>query len=141
MQYIHLTRDTLGHVGPFCSEMIKEQLPIYVARQLEQEKPEQGKATENAISTAFEVLDQDIQQRFYDLFPKNVSRLSENDVREAIARHPNAKTIINEAITGSCACAVYIDDDNVYAANAGDSRVVGESTGDTCRLNTNMNIL
>ncbi|CDS03510.1 hypothetical protein LRAMOSA00912 [Lichtheimia ramosa] len=113
-----------GHVGPFCSEMIKEQLPIYVARQLEQEKPEQGKATENAISTAFEVLDQDIQQRFYDLFPKNVSRLSENDVREAIARHPNAKTIINEAITGSCACAVYIDDDNVYAANAGDSRVV-----------------
>ncbi|KAI9318595.1 phosphatase 2C-like domain-containing protein [Dichotomocladium elegans] len=112
-----------GHVGPACSEMIKTQLPIYVGRQLAQ-KESGSKPKEEVISMAFETLDADIQNRFYDLFPKNVIRATEQDIRDAIARNPAAKTIIEEAITGSCACTVYIDNDNVYAANAGDSRVI-----------------
>ncbi|KAI8148413.1 phosphatase 2C-like domain-containing protein [Fennellomyces sp. T-0311] len=109
-----------GHIGPNCSELIKTQLPIYVARQLQESQAR----PEDAISTAFETLDQDIQQRFYDLFPRNVSHLTEKDVREAAARNPQADSIIKEAITGSCACAVYLDGDDLYAANTGDSRVV-----------------
>ncbi|KAI9243405.1 phosphatase 2C-like domain-containing protein [Phascolomyces articulosus] len=110
-----------GHIGPFCSELIREQLPIYVARNL---KESEVQKTEDNISDAFEMLDQDIQQRFYDLFPKNVTRATEKDIREAVARNPNADKIIKEAITGSCACAVYLDGDDLYAANTGDSRVV-----------------
>ncbi|KAI9488052.1 phosphatase 2C-like domain-containing protein [Zychaea mexicana] len=110
-----------GHIGPSCSELIKKQLPIYVARQL---KESHGQRVENTISTAFETLDQDIQQRFYDLFPKDVARASEKDIREAAARNPAASSIIEEALTGSCACAVYLDGDDLYAANTGDSRVV-----------------
>lgn len=105
--------------------MIKKQLPIYVARQL-QESKESKEPVEDAISTAFVTLDQDIQQRFYDLFPRNVSRLTEKDVREAAARNPQSDSIIKEAITGSCACAVYMDGDDLYAANTGDSRVVSK---------------
>ncbi|KAI9304874.1 phosphatase 2C-like domain-containing protein [Cunninghamella echinulata] len=114
-----------GHIGPLCSKLIQKQLPIYVARQLEN-KGEQ-ETVEDAISTAFVDLDDDIQQRFYDLFPKNVTKLTEKDIQDAVRKHPNpaaADLIIKEAIHGSCACAVYIDGDDVYAANTGDSRVV-----------------
>ncbi|KAI7855786.1 phosphatase 2C-like domain-containing protein [Circinella umbellata] len=115
-----------GHIGPNCSEMIKTQLPIYVARQLREstKEGETQQRKEDIISTAFETLDQDIQQRFYDLFPKNVARVTENQIQKAIAKNPNADKIIKEAITGSCACAVYLEGDDLYAANTGDSRVV-----------------
>lgn len=85
--------------------------------------------TEDAISKAFEDLDQDIQQRFYDLFPKNLKRTTEKDIRAAIARQPDqaaTEAIINEAINGSCACAVYVKDGIIYSANTGDSRVVSK---------------
>lgn len=114
-----------GHIGPHCSRLIKKQLPIYMARELnnsaEQADPEK------AISTAFVDLDRDIQQRFYDIFPKNLKRTTERDIRAAIARQPDqaaTEAIINEAINGSCACAVYVKDGVVYSANTGDSRVV-----------------
>ncbi|CEP10288.1 hypothetical protein [Parasitella parasitica] len=114
-----------GHIGPHCSRLIKKQLPIYVARELEINV--NAETSEQAISTAFVDLDNDIQQRFYDLFPKNIKRTTEADIRAAIARQPDKKAteaIINEAINGSCACAVYIKDGNIYSANTGDSRVV-----------------
>ncbi|KAI9471892.1 MAG: phosphatase 2C-like domain-containing protein [Benjaminiella poitrasii] len=114
-----------GHIGPHCSRMIKKQLPIYMARELELNY--NNESHEKAISDAFEYLDQDIQQRFYDIFPKNVKRATENDIRAAIARQPNqaaTQAIINEAINGSCACTVYLKDGIVYSANTGDSRVV-----------------
>ncbi|KAG0174306.1 [Pyruvate dehydrogenase [acetyl-transferring]]-phosphatase 1, mitochondrial [Apophysomyces sp. BC1034] len=116
-----------GHVGPHCSRMIKTQLPIYVARELESAKPTSPSAVQDAISKAFVDLDQDIQQRFYDLFPKNLSRVTEQDIRASVNHHPNpaaADMYIKEAINGSCACLVYLDGDDLYAANAGDSRVV-----------------
>lgn len=103
--------------------MIKKQLPIYLARELNTTERD----TETAISTAFIDLDQDIQQRFYDIFPKNLKRTTERDIRNAIARQPDqaaTEAIINEAINGSCACAVYLKDGVVYSANTGDSRVV-----------------
>jgi hypothetical protein len=56
------------------------------------------KDAEEAISTAFEDLDQDIQQRFYDLFPKNLKRTTERDIRAAVARQPDqsaTEAIIN----------------------------------------------
>ena len=109
--------------------MIKTQLPVYVARQLKEPTKEgeaQQQRTEDLISTAFETLDQDIQQRFYDLFPKNIARVTEKQIQEAIAKNPKADKIIKEAITGSCACAVYLDGDDLYAANTGDSRVVSK---------------
>lgn len=84
---------------------------------------------EKAISTAFVDLDRDIQQRFYDIFPKNLKRTTERDIRAAIARQPDqaaTEAIINEAINGSCACAVYVKDGVVYSANTGDSRVVSK---------------
>ncbi|ORY96661.1 phosphatase 2C-like domain-containing protein [Syncephalastrum racemosum] len=115
-----------GHIGRHCSELIKKQLPIYVARELQQQQDNKV-PVETAISNAFETLDADIQQRFYDLFPKNVKHATENNIRDAIARHPNPKAaelIVKEAITGSCACTVYLDGDDLYAANTGDSRVV-----------------
>ncbi|CAO3626109.1 unnamed protein product [Cunninghamella blakesleeana] len=114
-----------GHIGPLCSKLIQKQLPIYIARQLENKK--ENDTIEDAISTAFVDLDDDIQQRFYDLFPRNVSKLTEKDVQNAVRKHPNpaaADLIIKEAIHGSCACSVYIDGDDVYAANTGDSRVI-----------------
>ncbi|KAL0086901.1 PDH phosphatase [Phycomyces blakesleeanus] len=116
-----------GHIGPDCSRMIKTQLPKYVARQLDSDKPETPEAVESTLSKAFVTLDDDIQQRFYALFPKNVNRSNEKDIRDAVSRHPNpaaAELYIREAITGSCACAVYLDGDDLYAANTGDSRVV-----------------
>ncbi|KAI8979803.1 phosphatase 2C-like domain-containing protein [Mycotypha africana] len=124
-----------GHIGPQCSRLIKKQLPIYMARELSAtlsstpagNKESAHSTEETAISTAFDNLDQDIQQRFYDLFPRNVKYATENDIRSAIARQPDrAKTeaIITEAIHGSCACTVYIKEGYVYAANTGDSRVV-----------------
>lgn len=116
-----------GHIGPHCSRLIKKQLPIYMARELEVSV--NAETTEEAISTAFVDLDSDIQQRFYDLFPKNVKRTTEKDIRAAIARQPDQKAteaIINEAINGSCACAVYVKDGHIYSANTGDSRVVGK---------------
>ncbi|KAI9029917.1 phosphatase 2C-like domain-containing protein [Phycomyces nitens] len=116
-----------GHIGPDCSRMIKTQLPKYVARQLDSDKPQTPEAVESTISQAFVTLDADIQQRFYDLFPKNLNRAKENDIQDAVRRHPNpaaAEKYIREAITGSCACAVYLDGDDLYAANTGDSRVV-----------------
>lgn len=97
-----------------------------------------AETTEQAISTAFEDLDNDIQQRFYDLFPKNVKRTTEKDIRAAIARQPDqqaTEAIINEAINGSCACAVYVKDGNIYSANTGDSRVVGKLLLDTTGKN------
>ncbi|CAO3583765.1 unnamed protein product [Absidia cylindrospora] len=114
-----------GHIGPLCSKLIQKQLPSYVARQLENKTDKQS--VEEAISTAFEDLDQDIQQRFYDLFPRNVQHLNEKDVQDAVRKHADpaaADLIIKEAIHGSCACAVYLDGDDLYAANTGDSRVV-----------------
>lgn len=84
---------------------------------------------EEAISTAFMDLDGDIQQRFYNLFPKNVKRTTERDIRAAIARQPDqaaTEAIIQEAIHGSCACTVYIKDGIIYSANTGDSRVVSK---------------
>lgn len=84
---------------------------------------------EEAISTAFVDLDQDIQQRFYEIFPKNLKRTTERDIRNAIARQPDqaaTEAIINEAINGSCACTVYLKDGVVYSANTGDSRVVSK---------------
>lgn len=84
---------------------------------------------EKSISTAFEDLDFDIQTRFYNLFPKNLKHTTERDIRAAIARQPDqaaTEAIINEAINGSCACAVYIKDGTVYSANTGDSRVVSK---------------
>ncbi|KAI8072174.1 phosphatase 2C-like domain-containing protein [Gilbertella persicaria] len=112
-----------GHIGPHCSRLIKKQLPIYMARELGSNK----KDVESAISTAFEDLDQDIQQRFYDIFPKNLKRTTEKDIQAAVARQPDraaAEAIINEAINGSCACTVYLKDGYIYSANTGDSRVV-----------------
>ncbi|KAI8089730.1 phosphatase 2C-like domain-containing protein [Halteromyces radiatus] len=114
-----------GHIGPLCSKLIRKQLPSYVARQLETKTEKE--TVEEAISTAFVDLDQDIQQRFYDLFPRNVQRLTEKDVQDAVRKHANpaaADLIIKEAIHGSCACAIYLDGDDLYAANTGDSRVV-----------------
>ncbi|KAI8332260.1 phosphatase 2C-like domain-containing protein [Chlamydoabsidia padenii] len=114
-----------GHIGPLCSKLIQKQLPSYVARQLENKGDKDS--VEVAISTAFEDLDQDIQQRFYDLFPRNVQQLNEKDIQDAVRKHADpaaADLIIKEAIHGSCACAVYLDGDDLYAANTGDSRVV-----------------
>lgn len=119
----------LGHIGPHCSCLIKTQLPIYVARQLRASRAKTPDAVQDAISSAFETLDQDIQQRFYDLFPRNVRRCTEQDIRDAVTKHPDPKyadLIIKEAITGSCACVVYLDGDDLYAANTGDSRVVSK---------------
>ncbi|KAI8379778.1 phosphatase 2C-like domain-containing protein [Radiomyces spectabilis] len=116
-----------GHIGPDCSRLIRKQLPIYVGRELKKEIPKTTNQVQEAITTAFVDLDQDIQQRFYDLFPKNLSRVTEKDVQNATRQHAHpevAEMHIKEAITGSCACSVYIDGDNVYAANTGDSRVV-----------------
>ena len=82
-----------------------------------------------AISTAFEDLDQDIQQRFYDIFPKNLKHTTEKDIQAAVARQPDraaAEAIINEAINGSCACTVYLKDGYIYSANTGDSRAVSK---------------
>lgn len=82
-----------------------------------------------AISQAFQYLDADIQQRFYNLFPKNVKRTQEEDIRAALDAQPDkekTEAIISEAIHGSCACTVYIKDNVVYAANTGDSRVVSK---------------
>jgi hypothetical protein len=82
---------------------------------------------ENAISNAFVKLDQHILQRFYDIFPKNLRHATEKDIQMAIARQPDQAAttdIIQQAINGSCACAVYVKDGAVYAANTGDSRVV-----------------
>lgn len=96
-----------------------------MARELSQQTEEAG----DAISQAFQDLDADIQQRFYNLFPKNVKNTHEQDIRAAIARQPDqgkTEAIISEAIHGSCACAVYIKDGVVYAANTGDSRVVSK---------------
>lgn len=87
--------------------------------------------TEDSISTAFQDLDQDIQQRFYNLFPKNLKHTTERDIRAAIARQPDqvaTVAIINEAINGSCACAIYLKDGIIYSANTGDSRVVSKCT-------------
>ncbi|KAG2209730.1 hypothetical protein INT47_001878 [Mucor saturninus] len=112
-----------GHIGPHCSRLIKDQLPIYMARAITNDEG----STEDAISTAFVDLDQDIQQRFYNLFPKNLKHTTERDIRAAIARQPDqaaTEAIIQEAINGSCACAVYIHDGVIYSANTGDSRVV-----------------
>ncbi|KAI8366272.1 phosphatase 2C-like domain-containing protein [Choanephora cucurbitarum] len=112
-----------GHIGPHCSRLIKKQLPIYMARELQQSK----EGIEAAISTAFEDLDQDIQQRFYDIFPKNLKHTTEKDIQAAVARQPDraaAEAIINEAINGSCACIVYLKDGYIYSANTGDSRAV-----------------
>lgn len=109
--------------------MIKNQLPIYVARELQTSEPPNPTAVEDAISKAFVDLDDDIQQRFYDLFPRNLNRVTEQDIRAAIHHHPNpaaADMYIKEAINGSCACMVYLDGDDLYAANTGDSRVVGK---------------
>lgn len=117
----------VGHIGPLCSRLIQKQLPSYVARQLETKGDAQS--VEGAISTAFEDLDQDIQQRFYNLFPRNVQRLNEKDIQDAVRKHADpaaADLIIKEAIHGSCACAVYLDGDDLYAANTGDSRVVSK---------------
>ncbi|KAI7907066.1 phosphatase 2C-like domain-containing protein [Cokeromyces recurvatus] len=114
-----------GHIGPQCSRLIKKQLPIYMARELELNY--NNESQEKAISDAFEYLDQDIQQRFYDLFPKNIKRVTERDIRAAIERQPDqaaTHAIISEAIHGSCACTVYLKDGIVYSANTGDSRVV-----------------
>lgn len=104
--------------------MIKTQLPIYMARELSTKKE-----TEKAISTAFELLDDDIQQRFYALFPKNLKHTTEKDIQKAIVSQPDqeqATAIMNEAINGSCACTVYVKDGVVYSANTGDSRVVSK---------------
>lgn len=120
-----ISHANVGHIGPHCSRLIKKQLPIYMARELSTtEEP-----TEHAISTAFQDLDQDIQQRFYNLFPKNLKHTTERDIRAAIARQPDqvaTEAIINEAINGSCACAVYVKDGVIYSANTGDSRVVSK---------------
>ncbi|KAF7731732.1 [Pyruvate dehydrogenase [acetyl-transferring]]-phosphatase 1, mitochondrial [Apophysomyces ossiformis] len=116
-----------GHIGPHCSRMIKTQLPIYVARELQSVESPNPAIVQDAISKGFVDLDQDIQQRFYDLFPKNLSRVTEKDIRDAVNHHPNpaaADMYIKEAINGSCACLVYLDGDDLYAANTGDSRVV-----------------
>ncbi|KAI8061436.1 phosphatase 2C-like domain-containing protein [Gongronella butleri] len=113
-----------GHIGPMCSRLIQRQLPIYVARELGNKKHEDA---EKAISQAFVDLDDDIQERFYRLFPRNVKSLTEKDVQDAVRKHPHpeaADLIIKEAIHGSCACAVYVDGNDVYSANTGDSRVV-----------------
>jgi pyruvate dehydrogenase phosphatase len=102
-------------------------LPIYIARELETNLNQEN--TEDVISKAFVDLDQDIQQRFYDLFPKNVKHATEKDIRAAIARQPDqvaTEAIINEAINGSCACTVYIKDGFIYSADTGDSRVVSK---------------
>ncbi|KAI8881401.1 protein serine/threonine phosphatase 2C [Backusella circina FSU 941] len=118
-----------GHIGPHCSRMIKTQLPIYMAREL----GTNSKDTEKSISTAFELLDDDIQQRFYALFPKNLKHTTEKDIQKAIASQPDqeeATAIMNEAINGSCACTVYVKDGVVYSANTGDSRVVIVSQDD-----------
>lgn len=117
----------VGHIGPLCSKLTQKQLPSYVARQLENKGDAQS--VEGAISTAFEDLDQDIQQRFYNLFPRNVQHLNEKDIQDAVRKHADpaaADLIIKEAIHGSCACAVYLDGDDLYAANTGDSRVVSK---------------
>ncbi|CAO3687001.1 hypothetical protein G6F70_007609 [Rhizopus microsporus] len=118
-----------GHIGPHCSRLIKKQLPIYIARELNKDPntPLSEQEKEEAISKAFSDLDQDIQQRFYDIFPKNLKRTTEKDIRAAIARQPDQKatqSIIDEAINGSCALTVYVKDGVVYSANTGDSRVV-----------------
>lgn len=116
----------VGHIGPHCSRLIKNQLPIYMARELASSKEPN---VEKSISTAFEDLDEDIQSRFYNLFPKNLKDTTETDIRAAIARQPDqaaTEAIINEAINGSCACAVYIKDGTIYSANTGDSRVVSK---------------
>lgn len=82
-----------------------------------------------AISSAFEELDNHIQQRFLDLFPKNISKLSAKDIRGLIASRKDQKEtrrIIEEAIHGSCASIAYVDGKDVYTANTGDSRSVGK---------------
>ncbi|KAI9259351.1 phosphatase 2C-like domain-containing protein [Sporodiniella umbellata] len=111
-----------GHIGPQCSRLLKKQLPIYLARQLKSSSD-----PEEAISSAFVELDQDIQQRFYNLFPPSVAKTHEADIRQALARQPDQEAtqkIIEEAIHGSCALTVYVKDGVVYSANTGDSRVV-----------------
>lgn len=82
-----------------------------------------------ALSSAFEELDYHIQQRFIDIFPKDISKLSAGDIRSAITSRPDqveTRRIIEEAIHGSCASVAYVDGDEVYTANTGDSRSVGE---------------
>ncbi|EIE79392.1 hypothetical protein RO3G_04097 [Rhizopus delemar RA 99-880] len=116
-----------GHIGPHCSKLIRQQLPIYMARELNKQHSRSEQDIENAISTAFVDLDQDIQQRFYDIFPKNLKRTTEKDIQAAVARQPDqqaTQAIIDEAINGSCALTVYLKDGVVYSANTGDSRVV-----------------
>jgi serine/threonine protein phosphatase PrpC len=100
-----------------------------MARELNKQQSRSEQDIENAISTAFVDLDQDIQQRFYDIFPKNLKRTTEKDIQAAVARQPDqqaTQAIIDEAINGSCALTVYLKDGVVYSANTGDSRVVGK---------------
>jgi pyruvate dehydrogenase phosphatase len=119
-----------GHIGPQCSILIKRKIPIYVAQHLE--KLPMSKSIEKvmgALSSAFEELDYHIQQRFIDIFPKDISKLSAGDIRSAVTSRPDqveTRRIIEEAIHGSCASIAYVDGDDVYTANTGDSRSVGK---------------
>ncbi|KAG2177746.1 hypothetical protein INT43_002993 [Umbelopsis isabellina] len=117
-----------GHIGPECSKLIRHKIPIYVAQHIEHlPLTKSVDKVMGAISSAFEELDNHIQQRFLDLFPKNLSKLSAKDIRGAIANRKDQKEtrkIIEEAIHGSCASIAYVDGKDVYTANTGDSRSV-----------------
>jgi hypothetical protein len=118
-----------GHIGPQCSILIRRKIPIYVAQHLENlTMTKSVEKVMGALSSAFEELDHHIQQRFLDIFPKNVSKLSAEEIRRAIANRKDqveTRKIIEEAIHGSCASVAYMDGKDVYAANTGDSRSIG----------------
>ncbi|CAO3668637.1 unnamed protein product [Umbelopsis ramanniana] len=117
-----------GHIGPQCSILIKRKIPIYVAQHLEGLPMTRSiEKVMGALSSAFEELDYHIQQRFIDIFPKDISKLSAGDIRSAVTSRPDqveTRRIIEEAIHGSCASVAYVDGDDVYTANTGDSRSV-----------------
>ncbi|KAM3578343.1 hypothetical protein VKS41_004113 [Umbelopsis sp. WA50703] len=117
-----------GHIGPECSKLIRHKIPVYVAQHLEH-LPLTTSVDKImcAISSAFEELDNHIQQRFLNVFPKNISKLSAEDIRKLIASRKDQKEtrrIIEEAIHGSCASIAYVDGKDVYTANTGDSRSI-----------------
>jgi hypothetical protein len=120
----------IGHIGPECSKLIRHKIPVYVAQHLEH-LPLTTSVDKImcAISSAFEELDNHIQQRFLNVFPKNISKLSAEDIRKLITSRKDQKEtrrIIEEAIHGSCASIAYVDGKDVYTANTGDSRSIGK---------------
>ncbi|KAJ3119993.1 [Pyruvate dehydrogenase [acetyl-transferring]]-phosphatase 1, mitochondrial [Nowakowskiella sp. JEL0407] len=121
-----------GHWDVHCVDTVKEYLPSYVLSELTEAKmnshalkeTEYRKVIMNALTRAFVRLDRDILDiprrvipNFDALTPEEIAALPES-------LRIDARNQILCALTGSCAVLAYIDGDNLYVANTGDSRAV-----------------